>query len=280
MPVPDHIVRRRTGILLAYGTIALVYLYAVYYAAGLLDPIYEREVADDGEPLRRVIVYENRRTPQWADGPESQVASIVPPDDWLLNLENFVVPEDLRAQFEQALDNGNTGELLRPFIGQEANWQEERDAFIKAREFLRETFANFEVEVDYFRRTYYFADYVEHDLRFIRDPATENGRRLQAARRFYLNDSAWAGWRDDPDRDTKAPLPTLMYMLPDSIQQRRDGKVWRAAYAYFFTENVNGQVVEPLRELLERWTDLKDSIVQRVKDGDDDALGDLPFNYY
>jgi hypothetical protein len=69
-------------------------------------------------------------------------------------------------------------------------------------------------------------------------------------------------------------------MLPDSIQERQDGKVWRAAYAYFFTENVSGHVVEPLRELLERWTNLKNSIVQRVKNGEDDALDDLPSNYY
>lgn len=279
MPVPDHIVRRRTFILLAYGTVALLYLYAVYYLAGLLDPIYEREVADDGEPAHRVIVRENRNTPRWADEPvlHLQVASIVPPDDWLLNLENFVVPEDKRAQFEQALDNGNVGELLRPFIGQEANWQEERDAFIKARDFLRATYANFEIEVDYFRRTYYFTDYIEQDLRWIRDPATENGRRLKAARMFYLHDSAWATWLTDPV--TKAPLPTMMYMLPDNIQER-NGKVWRAAYAYFFTETVNSQVVEPLRELLERWTHLKNSIVQRVNRGEYDALDDLPHNFY
>jgi hypothetical protein len=278
MPVPDHIVRRRTGILLAYGTIALVYLFAVYYAAGLLDPIY----GVDEEPSPQVTVHENRRMPQWAVMPESQVPSIVPPDNWPLDLSNslgkYAIPEDLIAQWEQAMEKGKMGELLRPFIEQEDNWQEERDAFIKAREFLRATYANFEVHVDYRRRKYYFTDYVEQDLTRIH-PVTPNGRRLMEARKFYLNDSAWARWRDNRDRGTKAPLPSMMFMLPDSIQ-RQDGKVWRAAYAYFFTENVNGQVVEPLRELLERWTDLKDSIVQRVKGGDDSVLNELPSSFY
>jgi hypothetical protein len=277
MPVPNHIGRRRAGLLLAYGTVALLYLYAVYYVAGLLDPIYGVDVAYDEEPSRQVIVRENRRMPRWAVVPENQLPSIVPPGDWLLNLENFVVPEALRAQWEGALEKSNMDELLKPFIEQEDNWREEMASYMKARALLRATYANFDVVVNHRRRTYFFADYVEQYLHELRDPETPNGRRLMAARRFYLNDSAWVTWREDPV--TKAPLPTMLYMLPDNIQER-NGKVWRAAYAYFFTEVVNGQVVEPLRVLLERWTNLKDSIVRRVEEGDDRALNDLPSSIY
>jgi hypothetical protein len=72
-------------------------------------------------------------------------------------------------------------------------------------------------------------------------------------------------------------LVTLGDSSQSGIRKRAEqGKVYRAAYTYFFTKNVGGQIVEPLRDLLEEWKARRDELVRKVNGGDLTALDDLP----
>ena len=272
---------RRT--LLAFGTVMLVLLVAVFFAdiAVTLDRV---RVVYDEEPWPQMMIQEitvhgtPARISRGSVGDPLQLnrrPDIVPPKEWVLNLENAEIPDDKRVEWERSIQNA--GKYLRPYIEQVDNWEPEMEASQKGRTFVRESWANFELTVDGTRRRYRFSDYVEKDLTEIR-PVTENGRRLMGARNFYQNDSAPRLWSENPVK--KAPLPSNISVLPRNIQERADqGKVYRAAYTYFFTKNVGGEIVEPLHDLLDEWKAMRDELVRKVNGGDLTALDDLPWYY-
>ena len=275
---------RRT--LLAFGTVMLVLLVAVLFAdiAGIFDRV---RVVYDEEPWPQMIIQEitvpgtpARRSRGSVDVNENPFQSNRRPDikstkDWVLNLEGLEIPEEKRVEWENSIQNA--GKYLRPYIEQVDNWEPEMEAAQRGRAFVKESWANFELTVDETRRRYRFSDYVENNVTEIR-PTTENGRRLMGARHFYLNDSAPRLWSENPVK--KAPLPSNISVLPRNIQERAEqGKVYRAAYTYFFTKNEGGRIVEPLRDLLEEWKAMRDELVRKVNGGDLTALDDLP-SYY